>query len=119
MYSDDVQVAYQEGGYGVTVIPSVAAKAKAPDIVGIENFLLTAMDGIYPATPLVATESASKARRKSMSSTNSFLTGRIWTRYLSDLNARYNAALEKVRGAGNHGCSREIPSGFDIVHTLQ
>lgn len=48
MYSDDVQVAYQGGGYGVSVIPSVAAKAKAPDIVGIENFLPTAMDGSTP-----------------------------------------------------------------------
>lgn len=31
MYSDDVQIAYQQGGYGVSVIPSVAAAAKAPD----------------------------------------------------------------------------------------
>ncbi|GIO83276.1 bicyclomycin resistance protein [Paenibacillus faecis] len=101
MYSDDVQVAYQEGGYGVSVIPSVAAKAKAPDIAGIENFLPTAMDGIYPATPLVATEGRVEGTKKVDVFNKFIFDGQDLDKVLSDLNARYNAALEKAKAAGD------------------
>ncbi|GIO40330.1 hypothetical protein [Paenibacillus apis] len=81
-------------GSNVTVIPSVAAKAKARDIAGIENFLPTAMDGIYSATPLVTTEGIKK-----VDVFNKFFDGQELDKVLSDLHARYNAALEKAKAA--------------------
>lgn len=101
MYSDDVQVAYQEGGYGVSVIPSVAAKAKAPDIQGIEYFLPTKYDGIYPATPLVSTEGRLEGTKKADVFNRYIFSGGDLDAMLQDLNTRYNAALDKARAAGD------------------
>ncbi|WP_334071397.1 MULTISPECIES: sugar ABC transporter substrate-binding protein [Paenibacillus] len=114
MYSDDVQVAYQEGGYGVSVIPSVAAKAKAPDIAGIENFLPTAMDGIYPATPLVATEGRVEGTKKVDVFNKFIFDGQDLDKVLSDLNTRYNAALEKAKAAGETTIGAD--SGFNAAN---
>ncbi|MNO28728.1 putative ABC transporter substrate-binding protein YesO [compost metagenome] len=101
MYSDDVQVAYQEGGYGVSVIPSVAAVAKAPDIAGIEAFLPTKLDGIYPATPMVITEGRLEGLKKVDVFNKYIFDGGDLDKELQDLNTRYNAALEKAKAAGD------------------
>ncbi|WP_151733563.1 ABC transporter substrate-binding protein ['Paenibacillus yunnanensis' Narsing Rao et al. 2020] len=101
LYSDEVQVAYQEGGYGVSVIPSVAAAAKAPDIPGIEYFLPTAYDGIYPATPIVITEGRLEGMKKVDVFNRYIFGGGDLDKELEDLNARYNAALEKAKAAGD------------------
>ncbi|OKP99697.1 ABC transporter substrate-binding protein [Paenibacillus sp. P46E] len=101
MYSDDVQIAYQEGGYGVSVIPSVAAVAKAPDIAGIEAFLPTKLDGIYPATPMVITEGRLEGMKKVDVFNKYIFAGGDLDKELQDLNTRYNAALEKAKAAGD------------------
>ncbi|MEK4061352.1 MULTISPECIES: hypothetical protein [Paenibacillus] len=101
MYSDEVQIAYQEGGYGVSVIPSVAAAAKAPDIPGIENFLPTKFDAIYPATPLVTTEGRLEGTKKVDVFNKYIFDGGDLDKELQDLNTRYNAALEKAKAAGD------------------
>lgn len=101
MYSDEVQVAYQEGGYGLSVIPSVAATAKAPDIAGIEHFLPTANDGIYPATPLIITEGRVEGMKKVDIFNRYIFAGGDLDKDIADLNARYNAALEKAKAAGD------------------
>lgn len=103
IYSDDVQTAYHEKGYGVSVLPSVNAKAKAPNVPSIEGFLPTKFDAIYPATPIVITEGRVEGMKKSD----------VFTKYIfdpsemnldqaiEDLNKRYNAALEKSKAAGD------------------
>jgi len=101
MYSDDVQVAYQEGGYGVSVIPSVSKKAKAPEIPGIEYFLPTNEDGIYPATPLSVTEGRLEGTTKADVFNQYIFDGGDLDQVLADLSARYNAALEKAKAAGD------------------
>ncbi|AIQ32911.1 MULTISPECIES: ABC transporter substrate-binding protein [unclassified Paenibacillus] len=101
MYSDEVQIAYQEGGYGVSVIPSVAAAAKAPDIPGIEDFLPTKYDGIYPATPFTATEGRLEGTKKMDVFNRYIFTGGDLDKDLQDLNTRYNAALDKAKAAGD------------------
>ncbi|RRJ66087.1 sugar ABC transporter substrate-binding protein [Paenibacillus oralis] len=114
MYSDEVRIAYQEGGYGISVIPSVSAKAKAPDIAGIENFLPTSLDGIYPATPLVATEGRVEGAKKVDVFNKFIFDGQNLDKVLSDLNARYNAALEKAKAAGD--TTIEADSGFNAAN---
>ncbi|MBW4082091.1 ABC transporter substrate-binding protein [Paenibacillus sp. S150] len=101
MYSDEVQTAYQEGGYGVSVIPSVAAAAKAPDIAGIEDFLPTKLDAIYPATPLIITEGRLEGTKKVDVFNKYIFDGGDLDKELQDLNTRYNAALEKAKAAGD------------------
>ncbi|GGF96990.1 bicyclomycin resistance protein [Paenibacillus albidus] len=101
MYSDEIQTAYQEGGYGVSVIPSVAAVAKAPDIPGIEHFLPTADDGIYPATPLVITEGRLEGTKKVDVFNRYIFDGGDLDKEIADLNTRYNAALDKAKAAGD------------------
>ncbi|WP_405173820.1 extracellular solute-binding protein [Paenibacillus sp. FSL H8-0260] len=101
MYSDDVQIAYQEAGYGVSVIPSVATVAKAPDIAGIENFLPTKLDGIYPATPMVISEGRLEGLKKVDVFNRYIFGGGDLDKELQDLNTRYNAALEKAKAAGD------------------
>ncbi|NMO97048.1 ABC transporter substrate-binding protein [Paenibacillus lemnae] len=101
MYSDEVQVAYQEAGNGVSVIPSVAAKAGAPDIAGIEYFLPTNEDAIYPANPTGVTEGRVEGVKKGDIFNKFIFSGGDLDKDLADLNARYNAALEKARAAGD------------------
>ncbi|MNC42468.1 Bacterial extracellular solute-binding protein [compost metagenome] len=101
MYSDDVQIAYQEAGYGVSVIPSVATVAKAPDIAGIEDFLPTKLDGIYPATPMVISEGRLEGLKKVDVFNRYIFGGGDLDKELQDLNTRYNAALEKAKAAGD------------------
>lgn len=101
MYSDEVQIAYQEGGYGVSVIPSVAAAAQAPDIPGIEYFLPTKYDAIYPATPFVTTEGRLEGTKKVDVFNKYIFDGGDLDKEIQDLNTRYNAALEKAIAAGD------------------
>lgn len=101
MYSSDVQVPYQEAGNGVSVIPSVASVAKAPDIPGIEYFLPTKYDAIYPATPMTVTEGYVEGVKKSDVFNRYIFAGGDLDKDIQDLNTRYNAALEKARAAGD------------------
>ncbi|UQZ34010.1 ABC transporter substrate-binding protein [Paenibacillus sp. PK3_47] len=113
MYSDEVQTAYQEGGYGVSVIPSVAAAAKAPAIPGIEGFLPTQYDGIYPATPLIISEGRLEGTNRADIFNRYIFAGGDLDKEIEDLNTRYNAALEKAIAAGD--TTIEAQSDFDAA----
>ena len=51
MYSDEVLQTYHERGLGLSAVPSIAAKAKAPELDGVEGFLLTKYDALWPVPP--------------------------------------------------------------------
>ena len=96
MYSDEVLVPYQEGGFGISMVPSVAEKAKAPDIAGIEGFLPNKSDGVWPISPNVNVTGAKYYDEffKYM------LEGGDLDKIVADLNKRYNDALDKAISAG-------------------
>lgn len=97
MYGDDVLTTYHEKGFGIAVIPSIAEKAKKPEIPGMEGFLVGKSDSLWPVAPNVTPEGANygDAFFKYM------LTGGDLKKITDDLNTRYNAALTKVIEKGD------------------
>lgn len=91
MYSDDVLVPYHENGLGISVLPHVVAKAKTPDLYGIEGFMPTKYDAMWPVFPWVAPEGPNYADEfyKYM------IAGGNLDDIVKDINDRYNAALQK------------------------
>jgi multiple sugar transport system substrate-binding protein len=92
MYGDDILTTYHEKGFGISVVPSIAEKAKNPDIKGMEGFLVGEHDSLWPVSPAVAPEGANYGDVffKYM------LTGGDIKAITADLNTRYNAALTKA-----------------------
>lgn len=107
MYSDEVLVPYQEKGFGISMVPSVAEKAKAPDIAGIEGFLPNKSDGVWPISPAVNVTGAKYYDEffKYM------LEGGDLDKIIQDLNKRYNEALAKAVAAGE--VTVKADPGFD------
>lgn len=101
MYSDEVQSGYQENGYGVSILPHVTSTAKKANIPGIEYFNPTNYDAIYPAAPTFTVEGKVEGMKKSDTLTKYLMQGGDLDQVINDLNTRYNAALEKVRAAGD------------------
>jgi len=97
MYQDDFLTAYHEQGFGISVVPSIAEKAKNPDIPGMEGFLVGEHDSIWPVSPSVTPEGANygDAFFKYM------LSGGDVNKVVTDLNARYNDALAKAVEKGD------------------
>lgn len=54
MTSEEYMIDYHEQGYGIIVVPSVAAKAKAATAYGAEYFVLNDTDTIAPLAPEMA-----------------------------------------------------------------
>lgn len=96
MYSDEVLQPYHEQGYGLSSIPEIAAKAKNPELNGVEGFLLTKNDALWPVSPAVTVQGLNY--------------GDVFLKYMigggdiddmiKDLNTRYNDALKKAVEAG-------------------
>lgn len=107
MYGDQVLTDYQEKGFGISMVPSISAAAKTPDVNGIEGFLPNKHDGVWPVYPSVAPEG--------MKSDDAFfkymLNGGDLKAVIADLNKRYNAALDSV--IANDGIKAEPDTGFD------
>ncbi|MEK5235707.1 sugar ABC transporter substrate-binding protein [Paenibacillus sp. FSL L8-0470] len=107
MYSDQMLTAYQENGYGISMVPSISAAAKTPEVNGIEGFLPNKYDGVWPVYPTVAPEG--------MKSDDAFfkymLNGGDLDAIITDLNKRYNAALDDAMK--NDGLKAEPDAGFD------
>jgi multiple sugar transport system substrate-binding protein len=101
IYSDDVQTVYHEKGYGISVIPTVNAKAKAPDIPSVEGFLPTKADAIYPASPMVISEGRLEGVKMVDVFNKYIFSGGNLDQDIEDLNKRYNAALDKAKAAGD------------------
>lgn len=89
LYTDEVMTTYHEKGFGIAVVPSIAEKAKQPDIKGMEGFLVGENDSMWPVSPAVTPEGANygDAFFKYM------LTGGDLKAIVEDLNKRYNDAL--------------------------
>jgi len=96
MYADEVLTTYHEKGFGIAVVPSIAEKAKQPEVKGMEGFLVGAQDAIWPVSPSVTPEGANYGDVffKYM------LTGGNMSEMVADLNKRYNEALDKAKEKG-------------------
>lgn len=96
MYSDELLQTYHEEGLGLSAIPAIAAKAKAPEINGVEGFLVTKNDALWPIPPTVTVQGLNygDAFLKYM------LAGGSLDDTITDLNKRYNEALDKAVAAG-------------------
>jgi multiple sugar transport system substrate-binding protein len=79
----------------------VNAKAKKPDIPGIDGFLPTKYDILYPATPTTATHSKLEGLKYQDAFTKYILVGGELDKVIADLNTRYNSALDKARASGD------------------
>lgn len=97
LYSDEVMTTYHEKGFGIAIVPSIAEKAKQPEIVGMEGFLVGEYDSMWPVSPSVTPEGANygDAFFKYM------LDGGDLNQVVQDLNTRYNAALDKAVEKGD------------------
>ncbi|OXM83067.1 ABC transporter substrate-binding protein [Paenibacillus rigui] len=97
MYGDTILQQYQEKGFGISMVPSVSAAAKKPEVKGIDGFLPNKYDGVWPVTPSVAVQG--------MKSDDAFfkymLSGGDLDAVIKDLNTRYNAALEAAVAKGD------------------
>ncbi|MBB6635941.1 extracellular solute-binding protein [Cohnella thailandensis] len=100
LYSLDLQKEYYENGYGVSLIPDVIEAASSPSTPGIEGFLPTKYDALYPDTPLTATEAALEGTKYGDVLTKYVVVGGDLDKLIEDLNTRYNAALAKARADG-------------------
>ncbi|WP_235941750.1 ABC transporter substrate-binding protein [Paenibacillus puerhi] len=101
MYSDEVQTGYHEKGYGVSILPHITANAKQGELPGMEGFVPTAFDAIYPAAPTYTVEGKVEGVKKSDAFTKYMIQGGDLDQVIADLNTRYNAALDKVKAAGD------------------
>ncbi|MFC4101466.1 ABC transporter substrate-binding protein [Paenibacillus xanthanilyticus] len=98
MYGDDILKTYQEKGFGLSMVPHIAASAGKPAIKGIEGFMPTENDGTWPLEP------TSALKIEGIMATDAFfkymLSGGDLNAIVDDLNQRYNAALDQAIAAG-------------------
>ncbi|WP_373230048.1 ABC transporter substrate-binding protein [Cohnella sp.] len=97
MYGDEIQTTYHEKGFGIAIVPSIAAKAKNPDIKGMEGFLVGKSDSLWPVSPNVTPEGLNygDAFFKYM------ISGGDLPKITEDLNTRYNTALSTAVAKGD------------------
>jgi multiple sugar transport system substrate-binding protein len=111
MLSDEYLVEYHEKAYGFVIIPSVAAKAKAPDIRGwAECTINPAVETSWPLRPDQI--GLQIEGRNAYDTYASIILGAVNTdTALADLASRYNTALD--RAVANRTIPRIINTGFD------
>lgn len=97
MYGDNILTTYHEKGFGIAIVPGIAEKAKKPEIPGMEGFLVSKYDSLWPVSPNVTPEGMNYADAyfKYM------MTGGDLNAITDDLNKRYNAALTKAVEKGD------------------
>lgn len=101
VYSTDLRKEYQEKGLGLSVLPFVNEVAGKPELKGIDGFLPTKYDGIYPATPLSISETKLEGKKAADYLTEYILTGsQDLEAVITDLNDRYAKALSAARSEG-------------------
>jgi len=96
MYGDDVLKPYHEQGFGISMVPHIAASAATPDIAGIEGFLPTKYDGVWPLHPTVTVEGASNWDEF----WKYIVQGGDFDAIVKELNDRYNAGLKRAIDSG-------------------
>ncbi|MGG1515451.1 sugar ABC transporter substrate-binding protein [Paenibacillus oryzisoli] len=97
MHGDEVLTTYHEKGFGIAVVPSIAQKAKQPEVPGMEGFLVGKLDSLWPVSPNVTPEGMNYAD----AFIKYMLSGGDVAKIVQDLNTRYNAALEKAVQKGD------------------
>lgn len=101
LYTTELRTEYQELGLGLSVLPYVNEAAGQPELAGIEGFMPTQYDGIFPATPLSVTETKLEGKNASDTFTEYILTGnQDLDTIIEDLNSRYAKALAAARAEG-------------------
>ncbi len=101
LYSTELRKDYQEKGLGLSVLPYVNEASGTPSLKGIEGFLPTKYDAIYPVTPLGITETKLEGKKAADLLTEYILTGNSSIDdVINDLNNRYKKALEVTRSEG-------------------
>ncbi len=110
-HRDEILVPYHEGGYGYTVVPSVAKKAKDPNIKGASYFKLDEkVDAIWPSAP--HEEGLQVEGRTYYDVIAMVILGLTPVDdAIKDLNKRYNDALDKGEKAKT--IRRPIIKNFD------
>ncbi|WP_027092905.1 ABC transporter substrate-binding protein [Cohnella thermotolerans] len=96
MYSDETLQAYHEKGLGLSAVPAIAAKAKSPELNGVEGFLISKYDALWPLPPAVTVEGLNYGD----AFLKYILSGGNLDEIVNDLNNRYNSALEKAIASG-------------------
>ncbi|WP_432432798.1 ABC transporter substrate-binding protein [Cohnella rhizoplanae] len=97
MYGDQILQQYQEKGFGIAMVPSVSAVAAKPEVYGIDGFLPTARDGVWPVYPAVPVQGA----KSDDAFFKYILSGGDLDAIVADLNARYNKALDAAIASGD------------------
>lgn len=97
MYSDETLTTYHEKGLGLSAVPAIAAKAKAPELAGVEGFLMTQYDALWPLAPAVTIEGLNYGD----AFLKYILGGGNLDEIADDLTKRYNAALDKAVVSGD------------------
>lgn len=101
IYSPELRVDHQEKGLGLSVLPYVNEAAAKPELKGIEDFLPTQYDGIYPANPLAITESKLEGKKMTDAFIEYIFThNQEMDALIEDLNTRYGKALALVNAEG-------------------
>jgi multiple sugar transport system substrate-binding protein len=101
LYSLELRKEYQEQGLGLSVLPYVNEASGTPSLKGIEGFLPTKYDAIYPVTPLGITETKLEGKKAADLLTEYILIGnQSLDAVIEDLNTRYKKALEVTRSEG-------------------
>ncbi|MEV5025457.1 ABC transporter substrate-binding protein [Paenibacillus sp. LPE1-1-1.1] len=101
LYDTELRSEYQEKGLGLSVLPYVNEVAGKPELAGIDGFLPTKYDGIYPATPVSITETKLEGKKFSDVFIEYILTGnQELDTVIEDLNTRYGKALASARTEG-------------------
>ncbi|WP_168122533.1 sugar ABC transporter substrate-binding protein [Paenibacillus sp. HB172176] len=97
MQGDEIMTTYHEKGFGIAIVPSIAEKAKQPDVKGMEGFLVGKFDSMWPVSPTVTPEGLNygDAFFKYM------IEGGDLNKIVADLNTRYNDALDKAIEKGD------------------
>ncbi|MBB3114447.1 multiple sugar transport system substrate-binding protein [Paenibacillus phyllosphaerae] len=101
LYGTELRAEYQEKGLGLSVLPYVSEVAGKPELAGIDGFLPTKYDGMYPVTPLSITDTKLEGKKFTDVFIEYILTGKPdLEEAISDLNARYAKALAAARAEG-------------------
>jgi len=97
MYSDETLTTYHEKGLGLSAVPAISAKAKAPELGGVEGFLMSKYDALWPLAPTVTVEGLNYGD----AFLKYVLAGGNLDQIADDLTKRYNAALDKAVASGD------------------
>lgn len=100
MTSDDYMIGYQENGYGIIVVPSVAEKAKPSQQYAAECFTRTETDTIAPLAPEMA--GMVVEGKTFYDSYAAVIMGEAdLDEVTQQMNEEYNAALESAIASGD------------------